>query len=97
MYIDLAGDVSQKVSNLSARPDGLNVMIVYFSLFLDTLEAIQVDCDPSARSNVISYFASMTKFGFVISLFVAERILQYTRPLCDSLQSETCDLVKSSR
>ena len=76
--------------------DSVTSIVQNFPIIIDTLEVNRSDCDASARSNALSYLASMTKFDLVIVLLIAERTVQYTRPLCESLQSEQCDLVRAS-
>ena len=72
-----------------------NVIAKYKAIHL-ALHDISIESSQTeVRNNAMSYYRLMQSSTFILALVVAQFVLNFTHPLCLSLQKVSCDVVKA--
>jgi hypothetical protein len=80
----------------TARVDTLSALTAEYKCITQSLGDIQTESTVSdARLKAESYLGMLQSSPFIVTLFVAQHILSFTRPLTQTLQQNDCDIIKA--
>lgn len=100
MYLNLSTDSTRLqpfcATRWSHRVNSLKTFLLRFDQINSTLGELSTDTDNKTSSSSTTFLYSINNFNFVLPLFVAIRIFQYTASLSLYLQNDDCDLVKAT-
>jgi hypothetical protein len=76
--------------------ESIHVLLENLHSILGTLDTLKGSTDNITKRDADSLSLSLCTFDFLVSMVMIEAPMQQLVPLCDSLQTEHCDLVKAS-